>query len=49
MFRSWFVHNVFGHPMMAICFLFGFNDAGKKIHNATLPKSAFEGSDNGKN
>ncbi len=48
MFRSWFIHNLVGHPLMAICFLFGFNNAGKKIHNATLPKSAFEGITNEK-
>lgn len=49
MFRSWFIHDFIGHPLMAICLLCGFNNAGKKIHNATLPKSAFEGATNGKN
>lgn len=28
-----FLHNVVGHPLMEICYLFGAIDAGNYVHN----------------
>lgn len=35
--RSWFIHNFFAHPLMAMCNVFGFSSVGERIHNRTLP------------
>lgn len=35
---KYFIHNFFGHPIMAILNIFGFNSLANKIHDYTLPK-----------
>ena len=37
LYKNWTTHNLIGHPLMAIAYLFGLNDWGSKIHDATLP------------
>ncbi len=31
------LHNFVGHPVMELFCLFGFNDIGEYVHDATLP------------
>lgn len=35
---SWFVHNMFAHPLMQFIALFGFTKAAMWIHDVTVPK-----------
>lgn len=28
-----FLHNAVGHPLMALCHLFGFIELGNRVHN----------------
>lgn len=34
---SWIFHNMIAHPFMQICFLFGLNSLGIKMHDLTIP------------
>jgi len=36
---AYFIHNVFGHPIMEILYLLGFTTLAKKVHDKTLPKN----------
>jgi len=36
-FESWFVHNVFAHPLMELCKMIGFSRMGEHIHDMTIP------------
>ena len=31
------IHNIFAHPLMEICYIFGFEKLGMWIHDKTLP------------
>lgn len=33
----WWIHNIFGHPLMQIFSWLGFTRLGLKIHDATVP------------
>lgn len=35
---SWFIHNMFAHPLMQIIALFGFTRAAMWVHDVTVPK-----------
>jgi len=34
---KWYIHNVFGHPIMAHLQLLGLNNAANWVHDLTLP------------
>ena len=34
---KWTIHNVIAHPLSEILFQLGAEDAGNKVHDATLP------------
>lgn len=36
----WFIHNVFGHPLMEIFWCLGFKNLARKVHEITLPRDA---------
>lgn len=33
----WTAHNLIAHPVSEILYLFGFEDAGNRIHDWTIP------------
>lgn len=34
---EWAMHNILGHPIMELCFIFGLERLGLWIHDETLP------------
>lgn len=34
---TWFIHNAFGHPLMAVFQLFGMEEWAEWAHDVTLP------------
>lgn len=36
--NAWFIHNIIGHPLMAICTFIGLTELGNRIHDWTIPK-----------
>lgn len=34
----WTFHNIIGHPLSEIVYIFGFKNLSNKIHNQTIPK-----------
>ena len=32
------IHNIIGHPVMEVCYLLGFKELGKWVHDSTLPE-----------
>ena len=39
LYRNWFVHNCFAHPLMYLVGLIKLKNIGEKIHDSTLPDS----------
>lgn len=37
LYKNWFVHNVYGHPLMQILNMLGKEDWAKTVHDETLP------------
>lgn len=35
---QWTLHNLIAHPLSEILFQLGFEDAGNRIHDATIPE-----------
>lgn len=33
------IHNIIGHPIMELCYIFGMYSLGDKVHKYTLPRS----------
>ena len=43
LYKNWHIHNLVGHPLMAIAYLFGLPKLGAQIHDATLPPETGRG------
>lgn len=37
LYKNWFVHNMFGHPVMQLLMMLRCKSLGSYIHDATLP------------
>ncbi len=37
LYKNWFVHNMFGHPLMQIFEMLGWKNWSKGVHDGTLP------------
>jgi hypothetical protein len=37
--NSFFLHNLIGHPIMALCRLFGLHSQARIVHDWTLPSN----------
>lgn len=42
LYKNWFVHNVFAHPLMQILDMIGLNTIASYVHDSTLPEVNYE-------
>lgn len=42
LYKNWFIHNVFAHPLMQILNMIGLDVMASYIHDSTLPKVKHE-------
>lgn len=38
-YKNWFVHNMFAHPLMQLLSMVGCTRLGEAIHDCTVPNS----------